>query len=126
MEKIAMLLRVSQGSRRGRRGERSKAVAVAVVVTVMVEEVVARVPVALIDDGLIWQAAPAGRPEQERAMVPLNPVEEDTETEVEPDDPGAEIVTVDWFKGTCAKKPGWMVKLNDCVLLLELKLKSPL
>jgi len=28
-------------------------------------------------------------------MVPLNPEEEETLTEVEPDDPGAEIVTCD-------------------------------
>jgi len=58
-------------------------------------------------------------------MVPLKPVEEVTLTEVEPDDPGAEMATVDLFDGIAAKKPGWMVKVSDWVLLLGLKLLSP-
>lgn len=65
------------------------------VVTVIVEAVFVAVPVALIEEGLNWQAAPAGSPEQARVMVPLNPVDEETTTEVEPEEPGAEIVTVD-------------------------------
>ena len=61
----------------------------------IVEEVVVGVPAALIEAGLNRQAAPTGSPEQARVMVPLKPVEEETETEVEPEEPGAEIVTVD-------------------------------
>lgn len=65
------------------------------VVTVTAEEVVVAVPVALIEAGLNWQAAPAGSPEQASVMVPLKPVEEETEIEVEPEEPGAETVTPD-------------------------------
>jgi hypothetical protein len=67
----------------------------AVVVTVIAEEVVVSVPVAAIEDWLNRQAAPLGNPEQARVMVPVNPVEEETETEVEPDPPGAEMGTWD-------------------------------
>jgi len=80
------------------------AAAAAVIVTVIVELVVLSVPVALIDEGLNTQVAPAGSPEQARLIVPLNPVDEDTLTAVEPDDPRAVIVTVLEF--TAAKKPG--------------------
>jgi hypothetical protein len=47
-------------------------------------------------------------------------------TDVDPDDPGADTVATDWFDGIAAKKPGWIVKLSDCVVLLGLKLASPL
>jgi hypothetical protein len=40
-------------------------------------------------------AAPAGSPKQERVMVPLNPVDDETDTELEPEDPGAEMATED-------------------------------
>ena len=65
------------------------------VVTVIAEEVVVGVPVALIEAGLNWQAAPAGSPEQARVMVPLKPVDQESARDVEPEEPGAEIVTVD-------------------------------
>ena len=58
-------------------------------------------------------------------MVPVNPVEETTVTEVDPPDPGALTTTCDWLAGTFAKNPGWMVKVTGCVLLLGLKLRSP-
>ena len=82
----------------------------ATVVTVIPEEVVVSVPVAAIEDWLNRQVAPVGNPEHARVMVPVNPVEEETETEVEPDEPGAETSTCDWFEGTAAKKPGVIVK----------------
>jgi hypothetical protein len=59
----------------------------------MVEEVVVAVPVPLIDEGVNWHAAPAGRPEQARVIVPVNPLEAETATEVDPEDPGVAIVT---------------------------------
>jgi|HubBroStandDraft_4_1064222.scaffolds.fasta_scaffold593657_2 hypothetical protein len=65
------------------------------VVTVIVAGVVVGEPAAVTDDGLNWQAAPLGSPEQERVMVPLNPVEEETLNEAWPEPPGAEIITVD-------------------------------
>lgn len=69
--------------------------AAAVVVTLIAEEVVVALPVAFIEEGVNKQAAPEGRPEQERAMLPLNPVEKVTVTDVDPEDPGAEIFTCD-------------------------------
>jgi hypothetical protein len=36
------------------------------------------------------------------------------------DVPGAEIITVALFDGPRRKKPGWMLKVSDCVLLIEL------
>jgi hypothetical protein len=71
-------------------------------------------------------AAPTGSPEQESVMVPLNPVDDSTETELEPEDPGVEIATDDWFNGMAAKNPGVIVKESDWVVLLGLKLASPL
>jgi hypothetical protein len=61
--------------------------------------------------------------------VPLNPVDEDTLTEVEPEAPGAVIVT--WLEPTAAKKPGWIVNVIGGELVLPatavpLKLASPL
>ena len=67
----------------------------AVVVTVMVEEMVIGVPEATIDEGVNEQAAAAGSRVQERAIVPVNPVEEEIVTEVKPDRPGAEIAIAD-------------------------------
>lgn len=80
---------------KGRRPGECSMAAAAVVVTVIVGEVVVGVPVAVIDEGVNRQLAAVGSPEHVRVMVPLNPVEVDTETEVEPDDPGAEIATRD-------------------------------
>jgi hypothetical protein len=91
----------------------------------MLEAVVAGVPIALIDAGVNVHAAPAGSPVQARAMVPVKPVDEEIVTDVDPVDPGAEIVTCDWVGDKAAKNPGWIVKLIDCVVLLALKLVSP-
>jgi len=74
-------------------GSSMAVVPAAVVVTVIAEEVVVGVPVAVIGDWLNRQVAPLGNPEHARVMVPVNPVEEETETEVEPDEPGAETRT---------------------------------
>jgi hypothetical protein len=51
------------------------------------------VPVAFIEEGLNTHVAPAGSPEQARVIVPVNPVEDDTFTDVDPDAPGALIAT---------------------------------
>jgi hypothetical protein len=59
-------------------------------------------------------------------MVPLNPVDDETETELEPEDPGAEMATDDRFNGIAAKNPGVIANESDCVVLLRLKLASPL
>ena len=67
----------------------------AAVVTMIVAGVVAGTPVVVTDDGLNWQAAAAGSPEQDSVMVPLNPVEEETLNDVCPETPGAEITIVD-------------------------------
>lgn len=71
------------------------AVLAAVVVTVIVGDVVIGVPVAVTEDWLNRQVAPEGNPEQERVMVPLYPVEVLTDTDVEPDCPGAGTITSD-------------------------------
>ena len=82
---------------RGRKCSISEApvVVAAVVVTVTVAGVVAGDPVAATEEGLNWQAAPVGSPEQESVMVPLNPVDEDTLNDACPELPGEEITTVD-------------------------------
>lgn len=67
----------------------------AVVDTVIVGDVVVGAPVAIIDDWLNRQVAPEGNPEHERVMVPLNPVEVFTDTDVDPDCPGAGTITSD-------------------------------
>jgi len=125
MERNAKLPPASRRANKEPRGARSAAVA-AVVLTVMVEEFVAMVPEAVIVDGLKVHDASLGSPEQEREMVPVNPVEFDTETELDPGDPGAEIFTTDWFEGTVAKNPGVIVKVCEAVPSLGLKLASPL
>jgi hypothetical protein len=58
-------------------------------------------------------------------MVPLNPVELATASEVVPADPGAVTFTYAWLDEGATKNPGVIVKVNDCVVLLALKLKSP-
>ena len=85
---------------------------------VMVEVVVAGVPAAVTLDGLNVQVAPTGSPEQERAMVPLNPVEFTTAREVVPADPGALTFTYAWLEAGATKNPGVIVKVSDCVVLL--------
>ena len=64
-----------------------------VVVIVIVEAVVARVPAAVTVEGLNVHLAPTGSPEHERVMLPLNPVELATASETVPADPGAVTVT---------------------------------
>jgi hypothetical protein len=88
-------VRASQFARWLPGGSSLAVVPAAAVVTVIVEEVVDSVPGAVIEDWLNIQVAPVGKPEHARVMVPVKPVEEETETEVEPDDPGAEIGTCD-------------------------------
>lgn len=93
-EKNAKKTIASQREYEARPGEASFAVvAAAVVVTVIVDAVVAGVPAAATVEGLNVQAAPTGRPEHTSEMVPLNPVELATASEVVPADPGAVTVT---------------------------------
>lgn len=89
--KLARASRFVRCKRRGKFG--MAAVLAAVVVTAIVGDAVVGAPVAVIDDWLNRQVAPEGNPEQERVMVPVNPVEVLTDTDVEPDCPGAAIVT---------------------------------
>ena len=103
-----------------------RAVAVdALVVTVIDTLVVVAVPFAVIDVGANMQAASDGSPEQARLMLPLNPLELETLTEVDPVPPGAEINTV-CPNGIVAKNPGVIVNDCDCAEVLALKLASPL
>jgi hypothetical protein len=95
----------------------------AVVVTVIVELVVVSVPVLLTVGTLKLQLASEGSPEQASVIVPVNPPEETTDTEVEPEDPGAEIETKA-PRGIEAKKPGEIVNVIGGVLLLAAKLAS--
>jgi hypothetical protein len=94
IENIASPLTASQRGKGKRVGGSSVAAVVPVVVTVIVEIVVAAVPAAVMDAGVNWQAAPTGSPKQASVMVPVNPVDEATASEIEPDEPGAEICTV--------------------------------
>lgn len=94
IENIARPLTASQRGKGKRVGGSSVAAVVPVVVTVIVEIVVAAVPVAATDAGVNRHAAPTGSPKQASAMVPVNPVDDATASEIEPDEPGAEICTV--------------------------------
>ena len=76
-------------------GRLNSAAVVPVVLTLTPTVVVARTPAPVMDDGVNWQAAPTGRPEQASVIVPLNPVDDDTIAVVAPDAPGAEIATED-------------------------------
>ena len=91
IEKNIKVVAASHPLPEGRIEGRRVAAVPLVVVTVTVELVVVAVPVALIEEGLNTHAAPAGSPEQAREIVPLNPVDEETATEVDPDPPGAVI-----------------------------------
>jgi hypothetical protein len=103
-----------------------RAVAVGtLVVTVIDALVVFAVPFAAILAGAKVHVASEGRPEQARLMLPLNPLELETLTEVDPVPPGAEINTV-CPNGIAAKNPGVMVNDCGCVDVLALKLASPL
>jgi hypothetical protein len=97
-----------------------------VVVTVIAAVVVLGVPLAVIVAGTNRQAASEGRPVQARLIVPLNPVELETLIEVAPDPPGAVIRTVDCADEIVPKKPGVIVNVWGWVVLLALKLASPL
>lgn len=107
-------------------GGSEEAVAAAVVVTVMVEVFVAYLLVAWKDAGLNAHAAPAGRPEHARLIVPLNPVDQETETDALPELPGADTTTVDCAFPIDARNPAWIVNGVGPALLLGLKLASPL
>lgn len=71
-------------------------------------------------------AASLGSWEHERLMVPLKPLDVETVTDVLPDIPGAAINTCELAEGTEAENPGVTTTLCDCVVLLGLKLTSPL
>ena len=104
----------------------ARAVAVAaLVVTVIDTLVVLAVPFAMIDVGANMQAASDGSPEQAKLMLPLNPLELETLTELDPAPPGAEINTV-CPDGIAEKNPGVIVNDCDCADVLALKLGSPL
>ena len=80
----------------------------------------------MIEGGENAQAASEGRPEHDRLMVPLKPVDVAIAIDVLLDEPGTEIVTCEAAAGTDAVKPGVMTTFCDCAVLLELKLASPL
>jgi hypothetical protein len=98
----------------------------AVVVTLIVAVVVAAVPLAVTDDGEKAHDASDGSPLHAKLIVPLKPVELETDTDDCPVEPGAEITTVDCDDEIAAEKPGVIVKVCDWVVLLALKLESPL
>ena len=67
----------------------------------------------------------AGSPAHVKLIALVKPLEANTLMGMLPDIPAELIFT----KGTAprlVRNPGWIVKLTDCVLLLELKLLSPL
>ena len=106
---------------------RNSALAVgAVVVTMMETFVVFAVPFAFIEAGLNVHFDSEGRAEQVKLIAPLSPEEFTTLNEVLPVPPGAEMVTVDCAELSVAKNPGVIVNVWDCVVLLGLKLESPL
>ena len=98
----------------------------AVVLTLTDTLLVAAVPLAATEAGLKLHFDSEGSPEQAKLIVPLKPLEFRTLIDVLPVPPGAEIVIVDCAELTVAKKPGVIVKLWDCVVLLAWKLGSPL
>jgi hypothetical protein len=108
-----------------RREEFSFAVA-ALVATTIETVVVFGVPAALIVAGVKAQVASEGSPAQASVMLPLKLVEFETVTEEIPVLPGTEIKTCDALAGIEAKKPGVMVKVIVGLLVLALKLPSPL
>jgi len=126
-EKSRKVPRASQPKCGACGGCRWAAAAAAVVVTVIVDVLDWGVPAAVTEAGANVQAAPVGSPEQASLMVPLNPVDDETETELCPDAPGAETCTKekDWLEGMAAKNPGVIVNDTDWVVLLTLKLLSP-
>jgi hypothetical protein len=72
------------------------------VATTIDELVVAGVPAAVIVEGENEHVASEGRPEQDKLMVPLNPVDVATVTDETPVPPGAEITTCAPADGTAA------------------------
>ena len=74
--------------------------------------------------GVEVQAASAGKPLQEKLICAVRPVEARMPTVLVPDAPGLVMLT---FVGPeTSTKPGWIVKVTGAVLLLGLKLGSPL
>ena len=74
----------------------------AVVVMVRIAVVVAGLPLAVIDAGENVQVVSEGRPEQDKLIVPLKPVEFETDTELCPLRPGVVITTTAWLDGIAA------------------------
>ena len=98
----------------------------AVVEMVMETFVVATAPVGVIDAGLNVHFDSDGRPEHIKRIDSVSPPELTTLIDVIPVPPGAVMVTVDCPELGVAKKPGVIVNVCDCVVLLGLKLASPL
>ena len=73
--------------------------------------------------GVELQVASAGKPLQVKPTAVVKLLEAIKLTVLVPDIPGLVIVT---FVGPeIPAKPGWMVKVTGCAVLLELKLASP-
>jgi len=97
----------------------------AVVVTVIETFVVVAEFVGVIDAGLKVHFDSAGRPKHVKLIAPVSPAELTTLIEVIPVPPGAAMFTVDCPELAVAKKPGVIVNVCDCAVLLGLKLESP-
>src|SRR4030081_3156493 len=71
------------------------------------------------------QVLSAGSPAHVKLIALLKPVEANTLMGMLPDSP-AELMLTNGTAPRLVRNPGWIVKLTDCVLLLSLKLLSPL
>src|SRR5260370_42075835 len=67
----------------------------------------------------------AGSPAQVKRMAVVKPLEANTLMGMLPDIP-AELMFTNGTAPRLVRNPGWIVKLTDCVLLMGLKLLSPL
>src|SRR5260370_32779060 len=67
----------------------------------------------------------AGSPAQVKRMELVKPLEANTLMGMLPDIP-AELMFTNGTATRLVRNPGWIVKLTDCVLLMGLKLLSPL
>src|ERR1700674_5633765 len=71
------------------------------------------------------QVLSAGSPAHVKLIALVKPLEANTLRGMLPDSP-AELMLTDGTAPRLVRNPGWIVKLTDCVLLLGLKLLSPL
>src|ERR1700736_5325732 len=67
----------------------------------------------------------AGSPAHVKLIALVKPLETNTLIGMLPDIP-AELIFINGTAPRLVRNPGWIVKLTDCVLLLGLKLLSPL